>query len=1268
MGPTIFKLAGSDGLESRDSDVLLVTEGLWNDLILQGARSAPGRKDIARLFASVHFTYASCATYGACFGQTERKSGVTSSSHFLVFVQKSTKTLKDGNSENEVHPDFFRRHGMVPPPTDEEIVADLVPCGFVELREVILDALDDKSYGRALKGAREIQNALTDQVTILRQLGVLRFPLGNDILSFRVITCQPVLQGTITKDTRVVFAAPGGATPGFECNDVDTSRLVFLIDSNIEEIPVSELEISSLYDKPDHVVNDVQGADAGESDSFEALPSTLKRAVPKSLMQPRPDAADDMDLAIWISYAVLTKLGIFSGSLAKVIGGDGLRSRLCRIFGCDLRASSSDLADIPRAFLSPSLHFNLGVSANQTIRITPNPIPYTKDFFPVAAEVTIARVAGRLTNDKKVLDECLTQLKLYFEDRERVVCENDIISVLVDEDRARIRRLLHSDGDEDVDLDDDLSELSPSGARQEVAHFKISGVRVHENESHKWKMSHGAVRIDPAITKIVQSGISHSRVPAGQRNFLLSDTTTLIPPPGVNDTYRDAMSLVSTSLHPISISLGLSCNILIHGPRGAGKRSIMYSIAEELGVHLLELNVYDIIGDTDAKTEAFLQGHFDKAAATAPCMLLLRHIDALAKRSSGAGDDGEEPPATTFIGRALQKATEVSKQSGHAIIVIGTTTDMDKVPVGLQSLFRHQFLCESPSEAMRLHVLSCLTNKVTLSPDVSLPVLAMQTAALVSRDLVDVVARAGHNARLRTCQELKSSGQNVSDDDLIKACIPVTSDDFIKAMDSVRASHSDSIGAPKIPNVKWDDVGGLSHVKDNIYDTIQLPLEHPELFASGMKKRSGILLYGPPGTGKTMVAKAVATNFALNFMSVKGPELLNMYIGESEANVRKVFQRARDARPCVVFFDELDSVAPKRGEKGDSGGVMDRIVSQLLAEIDGMGGGSDVFVIGATNRPDLLDPALLRPGRFDKLLYLGVSEDHDAQLNILQALTRKFRLHPDLDLRRVAEACPFHYTGADFYALCTDAMLKAIMRTIERVDAKIAALNASGPHEDHPHPITPPYYLEKLGTTDDTFVQVEEVDFQKALAELIPSVNPDELKRYKEIRRKFETDDEKKNSKGKAPAQDQPTFGQPTQALNGPRGITGPTTAISSSNEDLNKRSKGKAVAAVFPTSAKPTNALNGSSVTSEFTSTAIADALSSSEALSLAREARATGSGPHVSHPGANAVLVDSGIPTHNSIYAVTDDQASAPQVNSAANSKEHKQKPRNKGKGRQK
>jgi peroxin-6 len=378
-------------------------------------------------------------------------------------------------------------------------------------------------------------------------------------------------------------------------------------------------------------------------------------------------------------------------------------------------------------------------------------------------------------------------------------------------------------------------------------------------------------------------------------------------------------------------------------------------------------------------------------------------------------------------------------------------------------------------------------------------------------------------------------------------------------MDEARSSYSQNIGAPKIPNVSWDDVGGLADVKADILDTVQLPLEHPELFASNLKKRSGnalgwcchpsyishtlhlwpgrpshtgILLYGPPGTGKTLLAKAVATSCSLNFFSVKGPELLNMYIGESEANVRRVFQRARDATPCVVFFDELDSIAPKRGAHGDSGGVMDRIVSQLLAELDGISSTStagDVFVVGATNRPDLLDPALLRPGRFDRLLYLGVSETDGEQLRVLQALTRKFRLDPALDLMRVARACPFNFTGADFYALCADALLKAMSRKAQEIDARIgeshtnsfffkskseklnlctATLNAqpSSPGSSAaqwPSPLTPQYYLGEMATPEEIAVIVTAEDFTAALRELVPSVSQAEMANYARIRERF---------------------------------------------------------------------------------------------------------------------------------------------------------------------
>jgi len=213
-----------------------------------------------------------------------------------------------------------------------------------------------------------------------------------------------------------------------------------------------------------------------------------------------------------------------------------------------------------------------------------------------------------------------------------------------------------------------------------------------------------------------------------------------------------------------------------------------------------------------------------------------------------------------------------------------------------------------------------------------------------------------------------------------------------------------------------------------------LPIEKPHLFkAGGVMARSGLLFYGPPGTGKTLLAKAIATECQMNFISVKGPELLNMYIGESEKNVREVFERARENLPCIVFFDELDSLAPARGKGADSSAVMDRIVAQLLTEIDGVGKKPGMFTIGATNRPDLLDSALLRTGGFDKMLYLGVAKTPEEKVKIMQAQMRGLDLSSDIDLLEVAKLVPNNFTGADFSALTSEAYMIAVKERIETV-------------------------------------------------------------------------------------------------------------------------------------------------------------------------------------------------------------------------------------------
>ncbi|CAN0899013.1 Peroxisome biogenesis protein 6 [Linum grandiflorum] len=263
--------------------------------------------------------------------------------------------------------------------------------------------------------------------------------------------------------------------------------------------------------------------------------------------------------------------------------------------------------------------------------------------------------------------------------------------------------------------------------------------------------------------------------------------------------------------------------------------------------------------------------------------------------------------------------------------------------------------------------------------------------------------------------------------------------------------------------------------------SLQLPLLHKDLFSSGLRKRSGVLLYGPPGTGKTLLAKAVATECSLNFLSVKGPELINMYIGESEKNVRDIFQKARSARPCVIFFDELDSLAPARGASGDSGGVMDRVVSQVKTDILDSERFRDLFIIGASNRPDLIDPALLRPGRFDKLLYVGVNSDASYREGVLKALTRKFTLHEDVSLYSVAKKCPPNFTGADMYALCADAWFQAAKRKLLDLDSDTG---------------------EAVDQADSVVVEYE--DFMKVVVDLSPSLSMAELKKYEVLREKLE--------------------------------------------------------------------------------------------------------------------------------------------------------------------
>ncbi|XP_044503231.1 peroxisome biogenesis protein 6 isoform X2 [Mangifera indica] len=519
--------------------------------------------------------------------------------------------------------------------------------------------------------------------------------------------------------------------------------------------------------------------------------------------------------------------------------------------------------------------------------------------------------------------------------------------------------------------------------------------------------SHEAVlRVNCTQTALVLGGSVPSPIPP---DLLISGSNGFAPLQG--DTVKLLASILAPSLCPSVLSSKFKVSVLLHGLRGCGKRTVVRYVARRLGLHVVEYSCHNLMASSERKTSVALAQAFNTAQRYAPTVLLLRDFDVFCNSVSGEGLPTDQVGLSSEVASVIREFTEpvaededyyadeesqgdfdVGKIYRQQVLLVAAADTSEGLPPTIRRCFSHEISMGPLTEDQRAEMLSQLLQGVSelLSNTGSEEVikdLIGQTSGFMPRDLQALVADAGVNLLQKSNYQIdkaehgesyssikvNSMQDNKSSDAVAQV---MEKDDLVKSLERSKKRNASALGTPKVPNVKWEDVGGLEHVKELILETVQLPLLHKDLFSSGLRKRSGVLLYGPPGTGKTLLAKAVATECSLNFLSVKGPELINMYIGESEKNVRDIFQKARSARPCVIFFDELDSLAPARGASGDSGGVMDRVVSQMLAEIDGLNDSTqDLFIIGASNRPDLIDPALLRPGRFDKLLYVGVNSD-----------------------------------------------------------------------------------------------------------------------------------------------------------------------------------------------------------------------------------------------------------------------------------------------------
>ncbi|TKY71351.1 Cell division control protein 48-like C [Spatholobus suberectus] len=557
------------------------------------------------------------------------------------------------------------------------------------------------------------------------------------------------------------------------------------------------------------------------------------------------------------------------------------------------------------------------------------------------------------------------------------------------------------------------------------------------------------------------------------------------------------MEVIVPLYHPqLPRQLGVRpmAGILLHGPPGCGKTKLAHAIANETGLPFYQISATEVVSGVSGASEENIRELFSKAYRTAPSIVFIDEIDAIASKRENLQREMEKRIVTQLMtcmdqsNRLLQPADDSESSDDHHpgyVLVIGATNRPDAVDPALRrpGRFDREIVIGIPDESAREEILSVLTCNLRLEGLFDLRKIARATPGFVGADIAALVNKAGNLAMKRIIDERKRElsqdlmGEPAEDwwrepwlpEEIDKLAIKMS--DFEEAVKVVQPS-SRREGFSSIPNVKWEDVGGLDLLRQEFERYIVRRIKYPEDYERlGVDLETGFLLYGPPGCGKTLIAKAVANEAGANFIHIKGPELLNKYVGESELAVRTLFGRARICAPCILFFDEVDALTTKRGKEG--GWVIERLLNQLLIELDGAEQRRGVFVIGATNRPEVMDRAVLRPGRFGKLLYVPLPSPHE-RVMILKALARKKSVDASVDLSAIGkmEACE-NLSGADLAALMNEAAMAAL-------DEKLTLTE----------------------TTCDTWT-IKRNHFEVALSKVSPSVSDRQKQYYQHLSESF---------------------------------------------------------------------------------------------------------------------------------------------------------------------
>ena len=535
----------------------------------------------------------------------------------------------------------------------------------------------------------------------------------------------------------------------------------------------------------------------------------------------------------------------------------------------------------------------------------------------------------------------------------------------------------------------------------------------------------GPIIINDA-TKVTVSEDSAKAVQASQEGKVPSITYEDIG--GIRNEIARVREMIELPLrHPeLFKRLGVEApkGVLLHGPPGTGKTLLARAVANETNANFYSIGGPEIMSKYYGESEEKLRNVFEQAEKNAPSIIFIDEIDSIAPKREEVSGEVERR-----IVAQLLSLMDGLKSRGK-VVVIGATNRVNAIDPALRrpGRFDRELEIGVPDREGRLEILQIHTRGMPLAKDVNLEKLADISHGFVGADLQSLSKEAGMRSLRRILPNIDLSSESIPSDTLRKIIVTMT--DFMDVIQEMEPSAMREVFV-EVPDISWDDIGGLESIKQEMQEAVEWPLKYQGIFtfADAMPPK-GILLYGPPGTGKTLMAKAAANESEANFISIKGPELLSKWVGESEKGVREIFRKARQAAPCIIFFDEVDAIAPKRGGDFGDSHVTERLISQLLTELDGLEILTNVVVIAATNRPDIVDAALLRPGRFDRLLYVP-PPDRDSRIQIIKIHIKKKPLDDDVNIEKLADQTE-GYTGADIASLSSAAVMLALREHVAK--------------------------------------------------------------------------------------------------------------------------------------------------------------------------------------------------------------------------------------------